>query len=192
MTASGSGSGSGVTAGEGRVRLRCQQGATAVGADDKILQVARVAQVVLACPTRTPSSQVVDATVAEGARISRARKGVRLRNRWNRTSSRAGRSRPRPSASAPSSLVRLNPVREPSVHADSKVNPRHSTLNGVVLKYAEPPEARKPVRNWRLYVFKGKEQVGTSRSPRVLPVYRTGSHRTAFQICSTCIDSLHT
>uniref|UniRef100_A0A0K3CNP4 FHA domain-containing protein n=1 Tax=Rhodotorula toruloides TaxID=5286 RepID=A0A0K3CNP4_RHOTO len=34
-----------------------------------------------------------------------------------------------------------------------------STLNGVVLKYAEPPEARKPVRNWRLYVFKGKEQV---------------------------------
>ncbi|KWU45621.1 SMAD/FHA domain-containing protein, partial [Rhodotorula sp. JG-1b] len=35
----------------------------------------------------------------------------------------------------------------------------NSTLNGVVLKYAEPPEARKPVRNWRLYVFKGKEQV---------------------------------
>ncbi|GAA5973915.1 hypothetical protein JCM11641_001217 [Rhodosporidiobolus odoratus] len=34
-----------------------------------------------------------------------------------------------------------------------------NTLNGVVLKYAEPPEARKPVRNWRLYVFKGKEQV---------------------------------
>lgn len=29
-----------------------------------------------------------------------------------------------------------------------------------MLKYAEPPEARKPVRNWRLYVFKGKEQVG--------------------------------
>lgn len=28
-----------------------------------------------------------------------------------------------------------------------------------MLKYAEPPEARKPVRNWRLYVFKGKEQV---------------------------------
>jgi len=34
-----------------------------------------------------------------------------------------------------------------------------------VLKYAEPPEARKPVRNWRLYVFKGKEQVGASLSP---------------------------
>ena len=30
----------------------------------------------------------------------------------------------------------------------------------VVLKYHEPPEARKPLLGWRLYVFKGKEQVG--------------------------------
>lgn len=29
-----------------------------------------------------------------------------------------------------------------------------------VLKYHEPPEARKPAVGWRLYVFKGKEQVG--------------------------------
>lgn len=28
-----------------------------------------------------------------------------------------------------------------------------------VLKYNEPPEARKPVLGWRLYVFKGKEQL---------------------------------
>ncbi|KZP00681.1 SMAD/FHA domain-containing protein [Calocera viscosa TUFC12733] len=34
-----------------------------------------------------------------------------------------------------------------------------NTVNGVVLKYNEPPEARKPTRNWRLYVFKGDEQV---------------------------------
>lgn len=34
-----------------------------------------------------------------------------------------------------------------------------------VLKYNEPPEARKPSKTWRLYVFKGKEQVG-----RWLPV----------------------
>lgn len=27
------------------------------------------------------------------------------------------------------------------------------------MKYHEPPEARKPVLNWRLYVFKGDEQV---------------------------------
>jgi len=31
--------------------------------------------------------------------------------------------------------------------------------NKVVLKYHEPPEARKPLLGWRLYVFKGKEQV---------------------------------
>ena len=32
----------------------------------------------------------------------------------------------------------------------------------VVLKYHEPPEARKPLLGWRLYVFKGSEQVGES------------------------------
>ena len=30
------------------------------------------------------------------------------------------------------------------------------------LKYNEPPEARKPAESWRLYVFKGSEQVGMS------------------------------
>lgn len=29
-----------------------------------------------------------------------------------------------------------------------------------VLKYNEPPEARKPVLGWRLYVFRGSEQLG--------------------------------
>jgi smad nuclear-interacting protein 1 len=33
-------------------------------------------------------------------------------------------------------------------------------VKGVALKYHEPPEARKPSKNWRLYVFKGDEQVG--------------------------------
>ncbi|KAF9507702.1 hypothetical protein BS47DRAFT_1373830 [Hydnum rufescens UP504] len=28
-----------------------------------------------------------------------------------------------------------------------------------ILKYNEPPEARKPSQGWRLYVFKGKEQL---------------------------------
>ena len=31
--------------------------------------------------------------------------------------------------------------------------------NGIALKYHEPPEARKPKHNWRVYVFKdGQEQ----------------------------------
>lgn len=37
---------------------------------------------------------------------------------------------------------------------------KHADGTGTVLKYHEPPEARKPVVGWRLYVFKGKEQVG--------------------------------
>jgi smad nuclear-interacting protein 1 len=32
-------------------------------------------------------------------------------------------------------------------------------VNGVLLKYSEPPEARKSTKQFRLYVFKGKEQV---------------------------------
>ena len=35
-----------------------------------------------------------------------------------------------------------------------------NTVKGIELKYNEPPEARKPLKNWRLYVFKGKEQIG--------------------------------
>ncbi|GAA5870712.1 hypothetical protein JCM8547_005036 [Rhodosporidiobolus lusitaniae] len=48
---------------------------------------------------------------------------------------------------------------EPDYNPSGALAAETNTLNGVVLKYAEPPEARKPVRNWRLYVFKGKEQV---------------------------------
>ncbi len=46
--------------------------------------------------------------------------------------------------------------------ADTRPPTVFSTLRGVVLKYNEPPEARKPIKSWRIYVFKGKEQVGTS------------------------------
>lgn len=34
-----------------------------------------------------------------------------------------------------------------------------NTMNGVVVKYSEPPEARKPKKKWRLYVFKGEEEL---------------------------------
>eukprot|EP00941_MAST-03F_sp_MAST-3F-sp1_P004147 g4147.t1 len=36
-----------------------------------------------------------------------------------------------------------------------------NTLNGVTLKWSEPPEARLPSRRWRLYEFKGEEQLST-------------------------------
>jgi len=34
-----------------------------------------------------------------------------------------------------------------------------NTFNGAVVKYAEPAEARKPKKKWRLYVFKGNEEL---------------------------------
>lgn len=38
-----------------------------------------------------------------------------------------------------------------------------NTVKGVELKYNEPPEAEKPKTKWRLYVFKGDEQIGEIR-----------------------------
>ena len=37
---------------------------------------------------------------------------------------------------------------------------KHSDGTSTLLKYNEPPEARRPLVGWRLYVFKGDEQVG--------------------------------
>lgn len=37
---------------------------------------------------------------------------------------------------------------------------QHADGTSTVLKYHEPPEARKPVQGWRLYVFKGSDQIG--------------------------------
>ena len=34
-----------------------------------------------------------------------------------------------------------------------------NVFNGVVVKYSEPPEARKPKKRWRFYVFKGQESL---------------------------------
>jgi smad nuclear-interacting protein 1 len=50
---------------------------------------------------------------------------------------------------APSGLLAAETNTVKAVNGDS-----------TVLKYNEPPEARKPILGWRLYVFKGTEQVG--------------------------------
>jgi len=34
-----------------------------------------------------------------------------------------------------------------------------NVFNGVVVKYSEPPEAKKPKKRWRFYVFKGQESL---------------------------------
>lgn len=45
---------------------------------------------------------------------------------------------------------------------------QHVDGTSTVLKYHEPPEARKPAVGWRLYVFKGKEQVGEFGNQTIL------------------------
>lgn len=61
------------------------------------------------------------------------------------------------------SLCSDNPSK-PSPSSSALAAETNTNANGVVLKYNEPPEARKPTHNWRLYVFKGKEQVGESHA----------------------------
>lgn len=34
-----------------------------------------------------------------------------------------------------------------------------NTFNGIVIKYNQPPEAKKPTKHWRLYPFKGSESL---------------------------------
>ena len=51
-------------------------------------------------------------------------------------------------------------AQKPNFGASGLLAKETNTVKGVELKYNEPPEARKPLKNWRLYVFKGKEQLG--------------------------------
>ncbi|VVC37244.1 SMAD/FHA domain,Forkhead-associated (FHA) domain [Cinara cedri] len=48
---------------------------------------------------------------------------------------------------------------EPNFETTGKLAEDTNTFNGVVIKYSEPVEARKPKRRWRLYPFKGEKQL---------------------------------
>ncbi|RZF45178.1 hypothetical protein LSTR_LSTR009949 [Laodelphax striatellus] len=50
---------------------------------------------------------------------------------------------------------------KPDFGLSGKLTEDTNTYNGVVIKYSEPPEARKPKRRWRLYPFKGDESLKT-------------------------------
>jgi hypothetical protein len=43
---------------------------------------------------------------------------------------------------------------EPNFALSGKLAEESNTVNGVVMVYGEPPEARKPSLRWRLYTFK--------------------------------------
>ncbi|KAI0087714.1 SMAD/FHA domain-containing protein [Irpex rosettiformis] len=73
-------------------------------------------------------------------------------------SDRPSRQSPAPSKSAePEDKAKPNFANSGLLAAATKTV-KHADGTGTVLKYHEPPEARKPVVGWRLYVFKGKEQ----------------------------------
>jgi smad nuclear-interacting protein 1 len=72
--------------------------------------------------------------------------------------SRSGSPKPAPAAEDPN---KGKPNFKPSglLAAETKTV-KAADGTKTVLKYHEPPEARKPPVGWRLYVFKGTEQVG--------------------------------
>ncbi|XP_059618553.1 smad nuclear interacting protein 1 [Phlebotomus argentipes] len=50
---------------------------------------------------------------------------------------------------------------KPNFGLSGKLTEDTNKVNGVVIKYAEPQEARKPKRRWRLYPFKGETALPT-------------------------------
>ncbi|KAJ7784392.1 SMAD/FHA domain-containing protein, partial [Mycena metata] len=97
-------------------------------------------------------------------RYDRRRDGEGDRDRRRSASPRRRSSRPlSPQRSGSRSLSpasKAKPDFAPSGLLAAETNTVRA-VNGdsTVLKYNEPPEARKPILGWRLYVFKGSEQV---------------------------------
>lgn len=50
---------------------------------------------------------------------------------------------------------------KPNFELSGKLTEDQNTVNGVVIKYSEPQDARKPKRRWRLYPFKGEKVLPT-------------------------------
>jgi smad nuclear-interacting protein 1 len=89
------------------------------------------------------------------------------RNQRRSASPPSRTSRPRDMRSRSGSVGESSPVdkAKPNMAPSGLLAAETNTVKAVdgtstVLKYNEPPEARKPVLGWRLYVFKDAEQVG--------------------------------
>lgn len=55
----------------------------------------------------------------------------------------------------------------PNLERSGLLAKESNSVNGVALKYHEPPEAKRPRTSWRMFVFKDSKEVGTLRgSPR--------------------------
>ncbi|CAG8564994.1 13922_t:CDS:2 [Funneliformis mosseae] len=64
-----------------------------------------------------------------------------------------------PQSRSPKKEVKDKDVPKPNFALSGKLVAETNSYNGVVLKYFEPPEARKPTKRWRLYVFKGDKEI---------------------------------
>ncbi|KZS93427.1 SMAD/FHA domain-containing protein [Sistotremastrum niveocremeum HHB9708] len=88
-----------------------------------------------------------------------ARHGGRDSRQRSLSEARGSRS---PSVSDLTKKPNLEPNFKPSgllVAATNTV--KHGDGSSTLLKYNEPPEARKPTQDWRLFVFKGSEDLGS-------------------------------
>ncbi|KAJ8507476.1 hypothetical protein ONZ45_g10159 [Pleurotus djamor] len=86
--------------------------------------------------------------------------------------SRASRPRSKSGSRSPSPISKKA---KPNFGASGLLAAATNTVKGsdgtsTVLKYNEPPEARKPTLGWRLYVFKGKEE------PELLHINRQSAY----------------
>lgn len=59
---------------------------------------------------------------------------------------------------------------QPNMGLSGKLTEDANKFNGVVIKYTQPPEARKPKRRWRWYIFKGEEELP------FLPLHRQSAY----------------
>ena len=91
--------------------------------------------------------------------------GVRRRSRSLTRPTPTSRRRSRSRSHSPSSLPPVEDKAKPNFNRSGLLAAATNTVNlsdgtRTVLKYNEPPEARKPTLGWRLYVFKGENQIG--------------------------------
>ncbi|XP_050481381.1 smad nuclear interacting protein 1-like [Bombus huntii] len=75
------------------------------------------------------------------------------------------RNQPSPEWGKPNVKAEAKPKLEekdkPNFELSGKLTEDTNTVNGVIIKYSEPADARKPKRRWRLYPFKGEKALPT-------------------------------
>ncbi|KAG6818952.1 hypothetical protein H0H93_016914, partial [Arthromyces matolae] len=100
---------------------------------------------------------------------SSSRRSASPRQRSSRPDSEQRRSRSGSRSPPPENKAKPN-FKQSGLLAAETNTVKTANGNSTVLKYNEPPEARKPTIGWRLYVFKGSEQV------ELLHIYRQSAY----------------